>query len=396
MDPMKLNKTAAAAIQVPKGKGEIVVWDDTISGFGLRARESGSRVWVYRYRIGHKQRVITFGSAAAMTTQQAREQAVKFHAQVKLGLDPAAGKVEGQARATEIFQYAARLFLARQQGRLKPRTYVEVVRHLMVHAKPLHPMLLARIGRRDIAIRLAEIATDRGPAAANRLRASLSAMFAWSLREGLVESNPVINTNKAIEGGSRTRVLTKSELREIWNALPDDDFGDIVKLLALTGQRRDEIGGLRWDEIDFDNAVISLPPPRTKNKRPHEIPLSPPALALLQKRLRIREHVFGKHAGYQGWSRSKASLNQRLSIPDWRLHDLRRTMSTIMHDDLGIAPHVVEAVLNHLTHRAGVAGVYNRALYAREKANALARWADYLIAVVEQRELKVLAFPATV
>ena len=200
---MKLNKTTAAAVKVPQGKAEIVVWDDDIAGFGLRAREGGSRVWVFRYRIGHKQRVMTFGSVSAITAQLAREQAAKLHAQVKLGLDPAAGKVESQARATEIFEYAARLFLARQKERLKPRTFVEVQRHLTVNARQLHPLLLARIGRRDIAARLNEIAVNNGPAAANRVRASLSALFAWAMREGLTESNPVTNTNKAIEGGSR-------------------------------------------------------------------------------------------------------------------------------------------------------------------------------------------------
>ena len=380
---MKLNKAAAAAVKVPKGKADVIVWDDDVAGFGLRVRAGGARVWVFRYRVGHKQRVMTFGSAAVMTAQQARDRAVKLHAQVKLGLDPAAGKIESQARASEIFEYAVRLFLARQKERLKPRSYLETERHLLTHAKRLHPMPLAKIERRDIAIRLTEIATNSGPAAANRVRASLSALFAWAMREGLVESNPVTNTNKAIEGGSRSRVLSKDELRAIWNALADDDFGDIVKLLALTGQRRDEIGGLRWEELDLDNALISLPPERTKPKRAHDIPLSPPALAILKNRRREREHVFGKRAGYQGWSHSKGSLNQRAGISDWRLHDLRRTVSTIMHDELGIAPHIVEAVLNHVSgHRAGVAGVYNRALYKCEKATALTRWADYLLAVL--------------
>jgi integrase len=382
---MKLNKAAAAAIEVPQGKADIIVWDDDIPGFGLRVRVGGSKVWVFRYRIGHKQRVMTFGSVAAMTAQQAREQAVKLHAQVKLGLDPAAGKIESQTRASEIFEYAVRLFLTRQKERLKPRSYLEVERHLTLHTQSLHPLQLAKIDRRTIALRLNEIAINSGPSAANRVRASLSALFAWAMREGLVEANPVTNTNKAIETGSRDRVLSENELRAIWNALANDDFGDIVKLLALTGQRRDEIGGLEWSEVDLDNAMISLPPPRTKNKKPHDIPLSPAALGILKQRPRIREHVFGKRAGYQGWSRSKEMLNQCAGISDWRLHDLRRTMSTIMHDKLKIAPHVVEAVLNHISgHRGGVAGVYNRALYAEEKATALTRWADHLRTVVAQ------------
>ena len=395
VDQMKLNKTAAAVVRVPKGKTDHIAWDEDVPGFGLRVREGGSRTWVFRYRLGSKQRVMTFGSAEVMSAQQAREQAQRLHAQVKLGLDPAGGKIESQARATEIFEYAVKIFLTRQKERLKPRSFLEAERHLLMHARPLHPRPLAKIERRDIAIRLNEIANASGPAAANRVRTSLSALYAWAMREGLVEHNPVANTNKAVERGSRERVLNASELRAIWHALPDDDFGDIIKLLALTGQRRDEIGRLRWDEVNLDDAVITLPPERTKNRKPHTIPLSPPALAILQKRPRDREHVFGRRdTGYQGWSGSKELLDQRVSIADWRLHDLRRTASTTMHDQLGIAPHVVEAVLNHVGHRAGVAGVYNRALYAKEKANALARWADHLIAIVEEREPIVLAFPS--
>ena len=390
---MKLNKATVAAVEVPRGEPERVVWDEDVAGFGLRARAGGSRTWIFRYRIGHKQRVMTFGSAAAMTPQQARDCAVKLHAQVKLGLDPAAGKIESQTRASELFEYAVRLFLTRQKERLKPRSYLETERHLIVHAQKLHPLQLAKIERRDIAIRLNEIAINSGPTAANRVRASLSALFTWAMREGLVESNPVANTNKAVEGGSRTRVLTKDELGAIWRALPGDDFGDIVKLLALTGQRRDEIGCLHWGEVDLDAALISLPPERTKNRRAHDIPLSPPALAILKNRPRDdREYVFGRRdSGYQGWSGSKELLDQRVSIVDWRLHDLRRTMSTVMHDELGVAPHIVEAILNHVTgvpaigapgHRVGVSGVYNRASYAREKAAALALWADHLVALL--------------
>jgi integrase len=261
---MKLNKATAAAIKVPQGKADFIAWDDEIPGFGLRARTGGSRVWVFRYRLGRKQRVMTFGAAPAMSAQEARERAVKLHAQVKLGLDPAAGKVESQARATEIFEYAVKIFLTRQKERLKPRSYLEIERHLLVHCRQLHATPLAKIERRDIAVRLNEIAVTSGPAAANRVRASLSALYSWAMREGLVELNPVANTNRAVEGGARARVLTKSELRQIWNALPDDDFGDIVKLLALTGQRRDEIGHLRWGELDLGNAVISLPPERPR------------------------------------------------------------------------------------------------------------------------------------
>jgi integrase len=169
-----------------------------------------------------------------------------------------------------------------------------------------------------------------------------------------------------------------------------------VKLLALTGQRRDEIGSLRWQEIDFDKAVIALPPERTKNSRPHDVPLSDAALVILKGRPRLvdREYVFTTGAnGFRGWSNYKTLLDSRVgAIAPWRLHDLRRTVSTRMHDELGILPHIVEAVLNHVSgHKAGVAGTYNRAFYAKEKAIALARWAEHLASIVSGEPSKVVA-----
>jgi len=292
-----------------------------------------------------------------------------------------------------------RPFLLVKKAALKPRSYVEVERHLLQHAKRLHGSQLTAIDRRSVATLLTELAANNGPSLANSVRASLSAFFSWAMREGLADANPIIGTNRAVTKGARDRVLTDDELRSIWNALADDDYGDIVRLLALTGQRREEIGSLRWQEIDFDKAVIALPAERTKNSKPHDVPLSPAALAILKGRPRLagRDYVFGSGAdGYLGWASNKVGLDARIAgkgaISPWRLHDLRRTVSTRMHDELGISPHIVEAVLNHVSgHRAGVAGVYNRAVYAKEKAIALARWAEHLGAIVSGERSKVVA-----
>ncbi len=298
-------------------------------------------------------------------------------------------------RAVETFGSVVLHFLAHKKAALKPRTFAEVERHLLTNAKRLHGLQIDGIDRRTVAALLSEVATSKGPTVVNHVRASLSAFFGWAMREGLTEANPVIGTNRAVAVSSRDRVLTDDELRSIWNALSDDDYGNIVRLLALTGQRRDEIGGLRWSEVNFAKAVIALPPERTKNKKPHDVPLSDASLAILQKlhaAAGYREFVFGIRAnGFQGWSKSKEALDASIALPDWRLHDLRRTVSTMMHDELGIPPHIVEAVLNHISgHRAGVAGVYNRALYAKEKAVALARWAEHLSAIVTGRSTNVV------
>ena len=212
---------------------------------------------------------------------------------------------------------------------------------------------------------------------------------------------------------SRERVLAPAELRLIWNALPDDQFGDIVRLLALTAQREAEIGALSKTEITDE--LIVLPSQRTKNKRAHVIPLSGAAAAIINRQPERdgRELLFGNgEGGFSGWSNCKERLDAAITkandgkpIQHWTLHDLRRTFATYaggglpahqleklpkqdkeIARGLGIQPHVIEAVLNHVSgHKAGVAGIYNRSSYEREKRQALDLWADHLIAIVESR-----------
>jgi integrase len=211
------------------------------------------------------------------------------------------------------------------------------------------------------------------------------------MKEGLVLANPIIATNKRAEK-PRDRVLTNAELGLVWRSLGAGDYGTIVKLLILTGQRMNEIAALRWSEIDFDRGVISLPGERTKNHRPHEVPLGKTARSLLAARPKIngREFVFGESAGpFSGLSRRKealdkdvAALNGGKPLPAWVHHDLRRSVATGMAE-IGIAPHIIEAILNHTSgHKGGIAGIYNRAQYGPEKAQALVRWDKHIRNIV--------------
>ncbi|MGY4447927.1 integrase [Bradyrhizobium sp. i1.3.1] len=226
-------------------------------------------------------------------------------------------------------------------------------------------------------------------------------MFNWAVREGLdIAANPVLGTNRPVQPGSRERVLTETELSAIWQASGDDDYGRIVRLLLLTAQRRDEVGSMQWAELDTSSGLWTLPSARTKNHREHLLPLVPAALALLPPRRNDREFLFGDgprrsgdpHCGFSGWSKSKTALDTRIGealgepLPHWTVHDLRRSASTGMADRLGVLPHIVESILNHVSgHRAGVAGVYNRARYAAEMREALERWAEYVAALPAQR-----------
>jgi integrase len=186
-----------------------------------------------------------------------------------------------------------------------------------------------------------------------------------------------MGSNHPPEPPSRSRILNDAELAKIWSACGDDDYGRIIRLLALTGQRRDEVGGMRWDELNLGKAEWTIPSARTKNSREHSLPLAPQALALLPP-ANGREWLFGRGSrGFQGWSIAKARLDQWTGI-EFRVHDLRRTVATGMAN-LGVLPHVIEAVLNHVGgHRAGVAGIYNRATYAKEMREALEAWADHV------------------
>jgi integrase len=284
---------------------------------------------------------------------------------------------------------------------VKPRSLVEIERHLLVHLRSLHSLPLAKIERRTIAARLFEIEQASGKRTRNSVRATLHAMYAWSIQEGMAEFNPVTGTSRAPEK-SRDRVLSATEINVIWNALPDDHFGAIIKLLALTSARANEIAALRWEEV-HDNMIV-LPAERTKNSRSHVIPLSEPARAILAAQPRranadgqTRELVFGFGAGgFAGWGKCRERLNERITkatgkaLPHWTPHDLRRTAATMMAE-LGVQPHVIEAVLNHVSgHRAGVAGIYNRANYEREKTIALDLWADRLMAIVKGRKTNIV------
>ena len=210
------------------------------------------------------------------------------------GKDPADEKAQAALQAADTLRRIADAYLKHAKEKQKPRTYIETERHLLVNWKPLHPISVFNIRRRHIAARLTEIATDQGPVAAARARSALSAMFNWAIREGLdIPASPVLGTNRPAEPKSRERVLTDPELRAVWHACGDDDYGRIVRLLILTAQRRDEVGGLRWSELAGDSWTI--PDARTKNHREQTLPLVPAALALIetQPHRNDRDFVFG-------------------------------------------------------------------------------------------------------
>jgi integrase len=388
---MRLTKPNVAKLELPAGRAEAIIFDDSLKGFGVRIRAGGKRTWIVQYRVGTKQRRITLGTVEALDPDRARQAAKDALARVQLGSDPQIEKAEARARASLTTGMVVKRYLDVAAQRQRERSFKATMRYLNQLWASLHEIPISRVHRATVAVRLTEITRDHGPVTANRARQSLSTFFGWAMREGLTETNPVSATNLAVEEKSRERVLSNDELAAIWRACPEDNFGAIVRLLMLTGQRREEVGGLRRSEIDWEKALWSLPPHRTKNGLAHEVPLSDPALAIVTAAMAAsnRMVLFGyEERPFSGWSSAKAALEKRLkeagtSIADWRLHDLRRTAATRMADT-GTLPHVIEAILNHISgHKAGVAGVYNRAVYATEKREALNRWAAHIEALVK-------------
>lgn len=379
------------------------LWDadhrEVVKGFGARRQVEGV-FYCLRYRLRGKQRVYSIGRhGSPWTPDTARAEAKRLLGRIVSGVDPLSERrnTRDEDRTAKTFDKEAERYLARRRETMKPRVFRELQRHFNDHAKPLHSLRLDEVRKAKIAEMLNDIQDERGPTARNRFRSNLSAFFTWAVAQGFLETNPVEGTAKAAENGPRERVLTPAELTEVWTALGTDDFSNIVRLLILTGQRREEIGGLRWNEVDFERGLIVLPPERTKNKRQHELPLSSLAQAILERRKASgvvarfvnTSPVFGEgQRGFSGWGYSKARLDERLAeqrkkggtkpMPDWTLHDLRRTAATMMAE-LGVLPHIIEAILNHISgHKGGVAGVYNRARYEGEMREALAKLGNYI------------------
>lgn len=397
---MRLTKAGARSVALPPGMRDKIFFDDELPGFGLRLREGGKRTWIVQYRVGKKQRRVAIGAVESTDVEEARKRAKNVLSRVHLGADPQIEKAVARSQASATLNAFADRFLDEHAAkRLKPSTFADVERYLRRHWAPLSELPASKITRADVAAQLTKLAKASGGYAANRARAALSALFTWAIGEGLIEANPVVGTNKPADEVARDRVLTDEELAAVWGNVGHGDYAAIVRLLVLTGQRREEVGGLLWSEIDVERASWRIGAARTKNGLAHDVPLSAPALAILTT-VELREGrdlAFGAAAGgFSGWSKAKRALDARVTArlrqhsrqhfvqKPWRLHDIRRTVATCMAD-LGILPHVIEAVLSHTSgHKAGVAGIYNRSSYATEKRQALTLWADHVSALIEK------------
>jgi integrase len=252
-----------------------------------------------------------------------------------------------------------------------------------------------RITRSDISAAIDKITATGKIVTAKQAKTHLSAFMTWAMQRGHLDQNPIIGSANPAPVERPDRAFKNGELAAIWNACGDDEYGKIVRLLMLTGCRRGEIGGLRWSEIDFDAGTMTIPGERTKNHRPLTLPLTPMMVEIINSvpHRAARDPLFGERAdGFTSFD--NRSLDDGIAEP-WTLHVLRHSVVTGMAE-LGIEPHIIEAVVNHASgHKGGIAGRYNHATYAPHIKRALGIWSDHIASIVDGSARKVVGFRKT-
>jgi integrase len=258
-----------------------IVWDTEIKGLGIRRQTSDAKMFVFNYRNGGgARRQINIGRfGSPWTVEAARKEALRLAGTVVTGGDPHTAKQEARAEASETLGALIDRYLVIARERQRPRTYLETERSLKTHWKAFHATSVFDLRRRQLADHLDGIKSRSGPSAATRAWSCLNTCLAWAIRRGyeLPGSNPATGLNPA-PAPERDRVLTAAELKAIWDATGDgSDYSRIIRLLMLTGQRRNEWGWAEWVEIVGDE--LRLPRHRVKNNLAHVVPLSALALA---------------------------------------------------------------------------------------------------------------------
>jgi integrase len=355
--------------------------DGYVKGLYLIVQPTGSKSWGVRYRHGGKTRKHTVGGYPVFSLKDARDAAVKVLRAVSEGHDPAQrrpGSVEGGVEQ----------FLQERCKRYRPQWRRETERLFRVNVLPKwHDRKIAEITRADVKTLLGDLTET--PVIANRVHSILHTFFNWAIENDLITSSPVAGIKRPNKETPRDRVLTDAELRAVWLASEKEGFpyGDIIKLLILTGQRRGEVSGMAWKEID--KTTWTLPRERVKNNRRHEVPLSDQALRIIQKAPQISDkHIFSLNGRgpVGGFSERKARLDRMANISSWTVHDLRRTVASGLAK-LGTDLAVIEKVLNHVSGSfAGIVSVYQRHEFANEKREALQKWADHVERLVGRGE----------
>lgn len=415
-----------------KGTSDLFLWDDKLSGFGLKVTPAGAKVYLLQYRVGgrgHPTRRYTIGKHGPMTPDQARTRAKELAHMVELGIDPRqadddakAAKAEELRLAAERIRLESELTFTKQVDTWlegyevdhRPRTVDQARSIVELYLRPsLGGKPLPHITRADLQPIIDAIPLR---SRANRLAvyAYASIFFRWAMERGTIDANPIKTMAKPKAPEARDRVLTDDELAAVWTGAGKltGPYGAFYRLLILTGQRRDEVAGMKWPELDRARAIWTIPADKAKNGKTHIVPLSTSVMVELDA-LSLARQIKAKadkpdaatwpKAGpvlttdsatsIRSYSKAKIALDTAIAeargtkknpapIPAWRVHDLRRTLATGLQR-LGIRLEVTEAALNHLSgSRAGIVAVYQQHDWASEKRDALRGWAAAVQAIV--------------
>lgn len=377
-------------------KGQVEVPVGGVPGLVVRVSMGGAKTFCLYYRLkgDRRRRRMTLRQYPRISLKQARDDAAKIRHKIMDGdfaVTAPVAEAEGEVRLPTAFPNVVQSFL-RLHCAVKNRgsTARETQRQLEADFLPVWKARdIREVTKRDVVAVLDRITKRGSPSAANHALAAIRKLFAWSMRRGLIDISPCIGLELPSKLKSRDRFHNDTEIALIWNAIEPEGypFQPMVQLLLLTGQRRGEVAGMRWSELDIVRAVWTLPAERTKANRAHEIPLSPTVLRILASLPRTHEQLVfvtdGNAVPISGFSKRKRRLDANCPLPAWSLHDLRRTMATGM-GRLGIEPHIVRRILNHSPPREidGITAVYNRFAYLEEKRAALNTWAAHVERVV--------------
>lgn len=352
--------------------------DPLVKGFGLRVSAMGAKTFFIRFRYRGKVQRQTIGTYPSFSLADAREKALEILAQAEKGTLHQHEEVKltiKEAHNNFIELYAKRETKDWRVSKSRLKKF------LSQHGN----MKLSDLVRNDIIVHLDSFVAAGTPVQANRVHAALSKFCNWCVERNYIEQSPCYGVKKPIKEKSRTRFLTDEELLKVWEVCGGFGypFGPLLQILILTGQRRSEVSGMSWSEIDFERSVWVIPEKRAKNGVANSVPLSQAAIDILESLPRFlhSDYVFtttGK-TPVSGLGKYKYRIDENTGVTNWVYHDLRRTVATGMAR-LGIRPYVIEKILNHVSGTIkGVALVYNRYGYGKEKREALDAWAGYVM-----------------
>ena len=358
---MRLTDISIKALKAPPA-GSVIYADDTLPGFGIRVSQAGTKSFVLTH--GRARTRETIGRAGIVGLAEARQEARRRLAEYTLGK----GKLRSAA-----WNIAVAEFLKEIERDKRPRTSKDYDRMLNKHFR-FGETKLSTLTPSGISAKLERL-SDR-PAEKRHAFVVLRAFMNWAYRKHYLDQSPLARMQPPKGYNSRSRVLTNEELKKVWQAC-EGTFGDIVKVLILTGQRKGEISCLKSDMVG--KGTIKLPSWGTKNGHEHIFPIGSMVQAIVVGKGEFVFPARGIDTPFNGFSKCKAKLDRISGVREWTLHDLRRTFATGMAS-IGVQLPVIERLLNHVSGSfSGIVAIYQRYDFMPEMQHAVTRWEDHLL-----------------